>query len=96
MSDEPRTLRALRLAIRDLEADLARLHMSPATAIGYTFGDHYLHKARTALRQAERHFAGAGDGRLQGLADRIMELAGDAGRDYRQRLANLQRYGGER
>src|ERR1039458_9979811 len=54
---EPRTLRELRLAIRDLEADLERIHMSPATVLSRTFGRGYLHRARTALRQAERHFA---------------------------------------
>lgn len=54
---EPRTLRDLRIAIRDLEADLERIHMSPATVLSHTFGRGYLHRARTALRQAERHFA---------------------------------------
>lgn len=53
---ELRTIRELRLAVREIEAELERVHMSPATALP-GWGRDYLHRARTALRQAERHFA---------------------------------------
>lgn len=64
--DEPRTVRDARLAIRDLEAALERVHMAPASALALLPGL-YLRRARLALRQAERHFAEADDPRLEPL-----------------------------
>ena len=66
MSDETRTVRDGRHAIRDAEAQVERIHMSPAAALCWS-ADWYLRKARLALRQAERAMADADDPRLPPL-----------------------------
>ncbi len=64
--NEPRTIREARLAIREAEKAVGRIHMAPATALAFGL-DWYLRKARLALRQAEIHAAKADDPRLDPL-----------------------------
>lgn len=65
---EPRTIRAARLAVRDLETRLERIHMAPATSLADFSAGWYLKRARLALRQAERAMAKSDDPRLEPLA----------------------------
>jgi hypothetical protein len=48
---EPRTIRDARDAIREQEAALERVHMSPAVALAPFSANFYLRKARLALRR---------------------------------------------
>lgn len=59
-----RTIRAAREAIVAAERELERIEMSPAAILAGFGPEWYLHKARTALRQAERSLAKADDPRL--------------------------------
>ena len=84
---EPRTIRELREAIQAAEAELERLHMSPAAALA--FGpEWYLRSARLKLRQADIRAAEADDPRLEPLPPLRAQL-----RDPRPRTQpNRRRY----
>src|SRR5688572_18257957 len=62
---EARTIREARLELRRLEAELGRVHMSPAMALA--FSSYNVREARLALRRADRDLARSDDPRLDEL-----------------------------